>query len=64
MGRLQQEMRAYREKVAPLPIEDTRRLHATAPSIVAKDLASRVGRHDNGEWACVWFQHTLSPRQD
>lgn len=25
---LQQQMRAYREKVAPLPIEDTRRLHA------------------------------------
>ncbi len=28
LERLQQQMRAYREKVAPLPIEDTRRLHA------------------------------------
>jgi hypothetical protein len=25
---LQHQMRAYREKVAPLPLEDTRRLHA------------------------------------
>ena len=25
---LQQQMRAYRDKVAPLPLEDTRRLHA------------------------------------
>ena len=37
---LQQQMRAYREKVAPLPLEDTRRLHA---ELMEKTRQTQIG---------------------
>lgn len=43
---LQQQMRAYREKVAPLPLEDTRRLHAELMERARKGRARKArGSH-------------------